>query len=292
MNQNETEKQALFFKKYFNNIDFNALYTNFENMFNEYSESDLVNSQINTLIDNFFQLNKKDEEIKLVFNFDFLRDLNIDDLITSYISEKNGKREKIIFDLLDKSSLKNVVTPKNSLYTRNILLFILLKYYKQIGADFDKPTEEKLYKFLSSEMNFKEMPNQNESLNVFSNHVQSLYRIFIKKNVGKKEENINLPPINNVNSSVRISNNNLNDEFANDHKGSNNIIVIPNNNHLNNPSGELNLNDSREDTRFFFEKFLNFLVTGNSNSHHNININQISLNNEGNINSKIIFFKN
>lgn len=289
MNQNEIDKQSLFFKKYYNNIDFNLLYSNFENVYNEYSESDLINSHLNNLIDKFFLLNNKDEEIKLVFNFDFLKSINIDNLITSYASEKNGKREKFILDLVDNSSLKNIITPKNCLYTRNILLFILLKYYKQIGADFDRSTEEKLYKFLSSEMNFKDLPIQNQSLNIFSNHIQLLYKILLRKNVGKKEENSNLHQINQVNSSLRIPNN-LNDELSNDQKNSNNIIIISNNNQLNNPNNDLNVNNPREDTRVFFEKFLEFLLTGGPNSHPQINNINSSLNVEGNLNSNFYIF--
>jgi hypothetical protein len=288
MNQNVIEKQSIFLKQYFNDIDFNCLYGNFENLFNEYSESDLINSHLNTLLDKFFQLKKKDEDIKLVFNFDFLKSINIDDLITSYYSEKSGKREKFMFDLLDNNSLKTVITPKNSLYTRNILLFILLKYYKQIGADFDKPAEEKLYKFLSSEMNLKGIAVQNETQDIFSNHIQYLYKLFVKKYVGRKDENINLPNINNVNSSVRISNN-LNDELANDNKDSNNIIIISNNiNNLNNPISELFINDPREDTIKFLDKFLFFLKKSNKDSSANLNKN-INLDIEINIMSNLIF---
>ena len=59
MNQNVIEKQCIFLKQYFNDIDFNCLYGNFENLYNEYSESDLINSHLNTLLDKFFQLKKK-----------------------------------------------------------------------------------------------------------------------------------------------------------------------------------------------------------------------------------------
>ncbi len=277
MNQNEIEKQTLFLKNYFKSIDFSLLYSNFENLYNEYSESDLVNLHINTLIDNFFELNKKDEEIKLVFNVNFLKSINVDNLITCYISEKNGKREKQISDLFKNISLKNVITAKNSLYTKNILLFILFKYYKQIGVDFDKPTEEKLYKFLSSEMNLKDLAYKNESLNIFSNHIQLLYKVFVRKYLGKKEE-IN----NNANNSVRISN----DEFPNDSKNQNNPSVNPN--QFNNQFNEQINNNTRYESRFFVEKLFNLLISQNADSNGIFaNKNFINLNNQGNLNGNL-----
>lgn len=284
MNHNEIKKQTPLFKKYFENINFNIIYDNIENVYDEYSDSDIINSYLNTLIDNFFLLNKKDEEIKLVFNFEFMKSINIDDLISCYTSEKIGKREKLIFDLFDNNSLKTVVTPKNSMYTRNLLLFILIKYYKQIALDFDKSNEEKLYKFLCSEMTLKDVVPSNENFNIFSSHIQNLYKIFLRKYVIKKEDNAHLQNINIANNSARISNN-LNDELAYDSKASNNVIIIPNDN-INDPNIEIVSNDTRDDAKNFLDSFLNYLITSNKDSSLYINNKNLSLEHEGNINSK------
>ena len=282
MNQNEFDKQNSFMKKYFYNIDFNILYSNFENLFNEYSESEIINIQINGILDKYFQL-KKDEEIKLEFNIDFFKNINIDNLIEAFNNEKIGKRDKFISDITNNTLIKNIVTPKNFLYTRNILIFIMLKYYKQFAADIDKNSEEKLYKVLMAEMNLRENVNKNESLNIFSNHIISLYKTFARKYVVKKDDN------NNQNNNAAYLNNNLNDEFNNFKSNSpiNNIIIIPESNNSNNLNNEIYINNPnpKEDSQIFFGKFFGFLISKNPESNRSNNL-QINFN-DGNFNSKI-----
>jgi len=278
MYQNEIEKSSKF-KNYVNDIDFNSLYNNFSNLYNEYSESEIVNSQINVILEKIFQLNYKEDEIKLFLNIDFLKKINIATLIECYNSEKIGKREKFLNDLVENDSkYKFIVTPKSFLYTRNVLLFIIIKYYKQIVFESDKITEEKISKFLIKEINSKE-EFKNNDINIFSNKIDSFYKILARKFLKKKEENSNIEHFN----AVEKNNDNLNEAY-NENKISTNIIII-HNNQLSNSLQDIFVNHFKECTKLFFTNFFSTLTSKYKENIKDINNNT---NNRTNLNCNII----
>ncbi len=252
MNNLEKEIQTSFFKKYFYNIDFNALYDNFESLYSEYSESEMINSQINMVLDKFFLLNNnKGEDMKLVFNLDFLKSLDVDKLIESYNSEKNGKRISFISNM-DQTSNKNIVTIKNHLYMKNILFFIIFKYYKQYGKDLDKTTEEKLYRLLISEINEKEGNLKNDNFS----HISSLYKKFVKNFIELNEQIITQSQ-NQLNKQSERSNL---DNSNSDQRNNSNTVNIQSYLQINNQNVDLNVSNFREENHSFLSSFLTLLA--------------------------------
>lgn len=259
-NQEDFEKSLSFIKKYFYEINFNILFSNFEALINEYRDSDNISLQINSMMDKYFELKKDDEEVKLEFNLKCFSNINIDQLIDQYNLESLPKK--------DLNQKENSHLSMSSFYNRTLLFFIIFKYYKQLGRDFDKVTEEKINRFLTNILIEKE-------INFFQ-----FYKLMAKKILKRiADENINMNNIQ-INTINEDLGNNLNLEKTSI-LNQNSSINQNNTNSNNYIANSLILNNYKEDFQSFFAKFLAKLSSKNtkieSKFQELINLNEVNV---------------
>jgi hypothetical protein len=79
-----------YYKKFYNQINFNILYNNFSELINEYKDTEDINKSLENLIDFYFKLNNNKEEIRIKLNMEFYEKINIENLINDFETEKNN----------------------------------------------------------------------------------------------------------------------------------------------------------------------------------------------------------
>ena len=239
--QEDLEKNNSILKQFYYLIDFNSLYNKFEELYSEYSECDIINKHLNNIVDYFLDPEKK-EEVKLEFNLNSLKNINIEKIISIYNSEKNNSRQLFFSDK------NNLISSKNYLFSRLIIIFIIIKYLKQFG-ELDKAIYEKLNSLITSEFSPKEIENDNNNNNITSaNHIFTLYKTISNKFSSKSNDGL----INNNNINNNNIMNNINEE-SNKIPNSN----LRRNNSINNQNINNNQNLAYQQEKFVYSIIIN-----------------------------------